>query len=146
MKFKTIYSKQADFLYPTIECAPGSSLTKQEFKEDCDMNNILKKYNKTGLLPDMIKNNPQFGDFSSTTTYQEALNICLHAQTQFENLPSTVRDRFGNDPAGFLSFAEDPRNAPELIKMGLATAKPIEAPTPLVEPSEPKPKKDPNAG
>ena len=97
--------------------------TKQAFKDECDINNILKRYEKTGVLPDLIKSNPKYGDFSSALTYQESLNTVLHAQEQFEALGSRVRERFNNDPVKFLEFTSDPSNIEEMVKLGLAVKK-----------------------
>lgn len=107
----------------------GVSLTKQCFREECDINNILRKFNKTGQLPEMIKRNPIYGDFSEPVDYQEALNIVLHADEQFRNLPARVRERFGNDPKRFLEFVSDPSNGEELVEMGLATRRPSDEPS-----------------
>ena len=46
------------------------------------------------------------------------------AQEQFAALDAAVRSRFDNDPAKFLEFTADPANADEMVKMGLAVAKP----------------------
>lgn len=97
--------------------------TQQNMKNDCDINLILKKYKTTGFLPDLIKQNPQYGDFSNVGDYQTALNTVMLAQTQFENLSAHVRERFANDPALFLAFCNNPQNADEMVKLGLATAK-----------------------
>lgn len=105
----------------------GESKTHQSFKKDADINNVLRKYQKTGQLPNMIKTNPKYGDFASVGDYQEALNTVLLANEMFLGLPSTVRQRFGNDPQAFVNFANDPRNGDELIKMGLAS-KPVPPP------------------
>ncbi|QXP08414.1 MAG: internal scaffolding protein [Arizlama microvirus] len=113
---------------------PGK--TQQSGKEECDINNILKRYEKTGILPDMIKTDPRYGDFSSCPEYQEALNIVELANTQFNALDAHARRRFDNDPAKFLEFAENPANLGEMVKLGLATEiKPIPAPveTPKTE-------------
>lgn len=98
----------------------GPSLTKQSFKEECDINVILRRFEKTGQLPDLIKQNPTYGDFSDVASYHEALNIVHLASEQFDNLSSRVRERFGNDPAKFLEFANDPKNSEEMVKLGLA--------------------------
>lgn len=106
--------------------------TRQAFKDECDINNILKRYEKTGTLPDLIKQNPQYGDFSTAGTFQESLEIVRHSERQFSALPSAVRERFGNDPAKFLEFATNKQNNEELVKMGLATARtPTPQPTPV---------------
>jgi len=107
---------------PTLAC-PKEQAAKQSFKEECDINNILKKYEKTGVLPDMIRNNPQYGDFSNVGTYQDAFMVVQKAHEQFNALDARVRDRFQNDPAQFLEFTSDARNLPEMEKLGMAIPK-----------------------
>jgi len=80
---------------------------------------IMKRYEKTGVLPNMILKNPVYGDFSSVPNYQEALNIVRIAQEQFNGLDASVRNRFDNDPAKFLDFATNPENVEQMAKMGL---------------------------
>jgi len=96
------------------------SLTKQSEMDACDVNLILKRYERTGALPDMIKENPQWGDFSALPDFQEAQAIVIHATAQFEALDAHVRARFANDPAQFLAFATDKANLEEMRKLGLA--------------------------
>jgi len=137
-KFRTNYSPAVkitmDFKLP--------SRTKQSMSKDCDINQILKQYKQTGQLPDLIKTNPQYGDFSSPLDYQESLNQVLLAQEQFAALPSHVRSRFANDPVQFLAFATNEANAEELIRLGLATKRNIDDP----QASEPAPKTKPAKG
>lgn len=102
------------------------SRTKQQFKEECDINNIMKKFEKFGKLPDMIKQNPQYGDFADAPTYQESLNLVIHAQEQFAGLPAKVRERFANDPERFLAWATDGANAKEMASMGLMKPEAVE--------------------
>lgn len=80
----------------------------------------MRKANATGRLPELIKENPKYGDFSEPLSYQESLNLVLHANDQFANLPAHVRSRFQNNPQIFLEFTSDPSNLPEMVKMGLA--------------------------
>lgn len=105
---------------PKLVCEAGSSLTKQSFLKECDINHIIKKSLKNGSLPEMIAKNPVYGDFSEVVDYMTSLNIVNRAREQFAALPAHVRARFDNDPATFLSFATDARNNKELVKMGLA--------------------------
>lgn len=98
--------------------------TEQHHKEDCDVNNIVRRHLKTGQLPWFAKQgNPQFGDFSEVGSYHEAMNTLLDARDQFETLPAQLRKRFGNDPGEFLEFVHNPENAEEMVKLGLATKK-----------------------
>nr|QJB19010.1 MAG: internal scaffolding protein [Microvirus sp.] len=102
------------------------SLTKQSSKDECDINVIMRRFEKTGTLPDLIKKEPRYGDFSDPMEYQTACNLVIHAQSQFDSLDSRVRERFANDPEKFLEFASDPRNGEEMVTLGLATKRPME--------------------
>jgi len=115
-KFNTKYNYNRDAGITFTE----ESLTQQQFKNECDINNILRNVEK-GILPDLIKTNPQYGDFTKVTDYQEALNTVLFAKEQFLALPSQVRERFGNDPSLFLEFATEPANMESMVELGLAT-------------------------
>lgn len=100
----------------------GESRTKQSFKAECDVNNVVKKFKTTGVLPEQ-RGTPKYGDFSSALTYQDSMNLVLKAQDQFNGLSADVRKRFANDPAEFLAFCENPANSEEMVKLGLATQK-----------------------
>lgn len=106
----------------------GPSLTKQSFKKETDINHILAKYSKTGKLPEMIKENPQYGSYIDVPTYLEAMTQVAFAKEQFANLSADQRARFNNDPASFLSFATDEQNVPEMVKLGLSVKPPLPAP------------------
>lgn len=120
------------------------SLTKQSEAEACDINNIMKRYEQTGLLPDSNGRQPTFADFSTMETYQEAMNIVSQANSSFHSLPAEIRARFQNDPAQFLGFVEkglvDENAAKELIEMGLAVPAP-EKPQPEKPQKDAKPQK-----
>ncbi len=104
-------------------CTKKEKRTKQSESAACDINNIVKRYIATGLLPDHIKTNPKFGDFSTSVDYQTSLNTIIKAREQFELLPSKLRSKLNNDPSKFLEFVADPKNEEELIKMRLAQPK-----------------------
>jgi len=112
------------------------SKTLQSDAAAADINNILKRYEKTGQLPDMIKTDPRYGDFSDVPTYQEAYATVLHANEQFNALSAQVRARFQNSPEEFLAFTSNPANIKEMVTMGLAIEKPkpVETPKPEVKP------------
>lgn len=111
------------------------SRTKQSDADAADINKILERYQRTGQLPEMIKSEPRYGDFSDAPSFLEASQIVLLAQTQFENLDAHVRKRFQNDPYQFLDFASNPDNASELVKLGLASEIPSSNPS---TPSQPE--------
>lgn len=104
----------------SIDFSNEKSITKQCFKDECDINNIMSKYVKTGQLPSLIKENPQYGDFSFPLDYQKALDLVSFADEQFSALPSGLRKKFSNDPVEFLNFVHDPSNIDEMYELGLA--------------------------
>lgn len=100
----------------------GESLTHKSMAAECDINQIMLKWQKTGVIEHRNTFQGQYSDFTNTPTdYQEAMNQVLEADEMFSSLPSSVRKRFANDPANFLEFVGDPTNIPEMIKLGLAT-------------------------
>ena len=101
------------------------SRTKQSFKEECDINTILKRFNITGQVP-VGPLQPQYGDFSGVIDYQTALNAVIAAQDSFNALPATLRNRFANDPAAFVDFCSDESNREEMIRLGLVIEKATE--------------------
>lgn len=99
------------------------SQTQQCFKNECDINRILDKYQKTGLVTHLSDHSGAYGDYSGDLDYQTSLNFVMSAQQAFNDLPSSIRRRFENDPGKFLDFVENPENSEALIEMGLATPK-----------------------
>lgn len=112
----------------------GPSRTKQEFKEECDINNILRTYTQKGVITHINHREPQYGN-ADGTDFHDAMRIVTEAQAMFDELPSHIRRQFGNDPAELLDFASDPANADQLVEMGLSFAEsPQEA---IPEPAPP---------
>lgn len=102
----------------------AESLTKQEFKDECDINIVLSRYKDH---PPRAWGNPptlRFGDFADAPEFLEAQLLVKEAEETFRALPVQVRDRFGFDPAKFLAFAQDPANIDEARRLGLAVAPP----------------------
>ncbi|AZL82962.1 internal scaffolding protein [Apis mellifera associated microvirus 17] len=110
--------RRVQLVFPKDE----KKLTKQAFKDECDINNIVRKYSKTGILEHSAAGTPRIGDFSDITEnhFHESMNIVARAQNAFEQLPAELRDRFANDPGRLLKFMEDPKNLEEARKLGLA--------------------------
>lgn len=95
------------------------SLTLQSHAEDADINVMMRRFIKTGVLP-QARRLPTYGDFSDIGTYREALDRIRVADDSFMSLDPAIRARFGGDPAAFVDFCSDPANLPELRRMGLA--------------------------
>ena len=89
-----------------------ASATKQEYKDECDINSIMRRYVTQGVLPPNVKVG-RYGDFTNVGDYRECLESLETAKSQFMALPSAVRKRFGNDPANLLAFVMDKSNLEE---------------------------------
>ena len=117
------------------------SLAQQQFKDECDINNILRQFNITGQLPDQPLS-PKYGDFTGVSDYKTALDRVIAADEEFMNLPATLRARFDNDAANLISFLDNEENRLEAEKLGLLDPKedlqsvlPVEAQKPTPEES-----------
>lgn len=97
------------------------SRTKQSFKKDCDVNNIMKKYVKTGMVTHLSNKQPNYG-YAPSIDFREAMEIVTSAKNGFDGLPSEVRRKFQNRPEEFLAFIENDDNRAEMIEMGLLEA------------------------
>lgn len=95
--------------------------TEQSHKNECDVNMIIRKYDKTGLITHTQEFEAKFGDMRGDD-YKTMLDKVVAAREKFDGLPSHVRDRFENSPEKFLRFFEDENNREEAIKLGLIEA------------------------
>lgn len=89
-----------------LDCPPEDA-ARSSFMEECDINHIIAQYTKTGQLPGLVKDNPQYGDFASVPDFQAAMDIVVQAQETFDALPAQVRAECGNNPEVFLDRVRD---------------------------------------
>lgn len=115
------------------------SRVQQHQKDETDINKIMARYVKTGVIDHINTHQPHYGD-NTALDYQQSLNIILHAENMFAELPAQARKHFDNNPETFLKFVEDPSNHDKLYDLGLSNSpmKPETTPDPLVKPAEPK--------
>ena len=119
VKIKTAYGDRSRSGFETT----GDSLTQQSHAEAADVRNIIKQYDRTGLIANVNKGIAQYGDYSEINEYAEALNMVQEANESFAEIPSHIREQFSNNAGLFFEFATDPKNAKEMIEMGLAEPK-----------------------
>ena len=100
------------------------SRTKQSFREECDINVLMAKYQKQGVISHVNPRQPVYADVTAALPFQEALAVVQAAQAAFSQLPATVRSRFENDPGRFVEFCSDPANLDEMGKLGLLRSPP----------------------
>lgn len=100
----------------------GESLTQQHFAKDADVRNIIKQYDKTGLIANVARGVARYGDYSEVNEYREALDMVNAANNNFMQLPAEIREMFGNDAGSFFEFATDPANEEKMVELGLKEA------------------------
>lgn len=96
----------------------GKSLTRQSEAKDCDVNVIMARYEKTGVIP-VQSREAFYADVSEMGDYRTAVHQVKMAEEYFGSLPARVRSEFDNDPAAFLDFVSDPENRGKMVELGL---------------------------
>lgn len=122
------------------------SLTKQAFKDECDVNLIVASFDTTGVLPASQQGGaimPQFGDFSGIPDLASTYSTIYDAKAKFDVLPLSIRERFNYDPKLFFDFVGNPKNLDEMIRLGIAVKREEPKPEPVVTPKSPE---EPPAG
>lgn len=109
------YSPRIRVLVPPPEEGKGA---KQSFRDECDINLIMKKFQKTGVITHVNKHEPAYGEVPAQT-YHEAMEIVRHANEMFMEVPAAIRKKFGNSPEAFLEFVSDEKNVDEMRKLGI---------------------------
>lgn len=118
----------------------GPSRTRQEFAAECDVNEIMKRYEKAGVLTHVNRREPLYLDYSEVPDLQTAMNQVFTAEREFMLLPARVRKEFDNDPVRFVEFASKDENIDRLREWGLAKPAPKPAEPVQVEVVERKAK------
>lgn len=140
-KFQTVYER--DFL-------PGVSFTQptqtqRHFRADCDINNIMAKFFRSGQFPHLNAASASFGDVSEEFTFRDAQNYIIEAEERFLDLPAKLRKRFDNDPAKLLDFLGDAENLDEAIRLGLVEAPRTSPSLDVTGTTDTKPEPEPGA-
>jgi len=113
-----------------VVCKGGK--TKQSFKGECDINKLMARYAKAGVMP--TGNAGVFADVSDVPDYQRSLELVDSAQRSFNALSLQVRRRFDYNPLNLMKFLADKANDKEAIELGLVVkpAEPVQPANPAV--------------
>ena len=117
--FRTHYSPQVRVTFET----KGESLTEQQFAEESQILNKIRKYDSQGFFDTINRNPAQYNDFTQVRDLADAIEQIEEARDAFQTIPSDVRKKFNNSPSEFFDFASKESNYDELVKLGLATEK-----------------------
>lgn len=107
----------------TGELEDCPSMTQQQFAEEADINEIVRRFGLTGELPENYKS-PVSGDFTGISDFKSAMDAVLNAQAEFDQLPGELRERFRHDPQELIDFVGNADNREEAIKLGLVPKAP----------------------
>jgi len=125
MKMKTVFCRSA-YNYDMdlasdqsgLKCL-DASLTQQQFKDESDINTIVDRFMKSGVMPTPT-NMPQYMDYEGVFDFQSAMNTVRAADENFMRMDAKIRARFNNSPQEFLEFFANTENTEEAIRLGLA--------------------------
>jgi len=113
------------------------SRTQQQYKDECDVNNIMAQYKKTGSITHL--RNQAEGVYMDLTTvptdYAAALAVVNNANEAFEAMPAKVREKLKHNPAELISWLKNPANKKEAHELGLIELKDVPQ-TPPLEPGK----------
>lgn len=102
-----------------VSLTPDKSRTKQSERDATNINKIVAKYRKTGLIEHVAKHQGVYMDVSNITDLQDAMHKVQAAEEAFMSLPANIRKHFDNDPARFVDEVQDPARAEEMQELGL---------------------------
>lgn len=81
------------------------SLAKPQFADECNIGNIVKRFIRTGELPQM-RQRPTIADATNIPDdFFEAMRPAVEVRQAFDQQPLEVRNKFNNDPE--LWFADE---------------------------------------
>lgn len=104
----------------------GPSKTSQDKKNSVDINRIMKRAQKNGIMPDFNRREVFYSDFASLPNYQESLNMVIKMENEFMAMPAKIRKKFDNDPQKLIDFVTDPKNEDEAVELELLPKPKIE--------------------
>lgn len=119
MAIKKIYKQYDKPLKIKYESGTGGA--EQSHKEECDINRIVHKFQKTGAITHQNKHEARYDDMTGTD-FLTAMNMVANAQNMFNELPSNIRKKMDNDPAVFFDYIQNPDNKAEAIELGLMSS------------------------
>lgn len=119
--------------------ASFDGITRQEFADECDINTLMARYEKSGVINHIARSQGNYFDASDVPDLAAALAIVAHAEDAFMRLPAKSRAEFDNDAIRWTEFAGDPANIGKMREWGLAPPEAVPEPPMRVEVVNPAP-------
>lgn len=126
VKFRSQFSPKAkavglDCRFDLVSGEELHDMCHQEFRDECDINNVVARYLKTGIPPVTREAFARYGDFSQVPDCQEMLVRTAAAREAFASLDARTREAFDNQPEKLIAAINDPKQAQRLVDLGLAS-------------------------
>ena len=116
----------------------GESMTQQQFAQECDINYIVKRAQRTGTIPVVSTQEMQFGALDEDT-FKARMDKMAEIKSYFECLPSEIRLHYQNSVNEFIAAMNTEEGVEEGRKLGIIS--PAVNPAPVA--SEPAPAVEP---
>ncbi len=97
--------------------------TKQSFKNECDINKIMARAEKAGTISHLQKFEGVYADYSDFDFFEQTQKLTKGREV-FDALPAELRREFGQSPAAFFNYVNDPANVDDLREKLPALAAP----------------------
>ena len=91
----------------------GASLTVQDQAPSTNINNIMKRFTKTGLIDHVAAYEPRYGDFAQLD-YHTHMERIKEAENAFQELPAQIRKEFDNNIENWLNHLANPDNIEDM--------------------------------
>lgn len=95
------------------------SRTKQSFRDEVDINQIVARGRSGAALTHLAKGVPRYMDVADVGDYKGALDMIRSMDGYFAGLPSKARAAFKNDPREFLEAMETQEGRDILVELGM---------------------------
>ena len=92
---------------------------EQHHSDDTLVQNILKRYDKTGVFYHVNQMQASYQDNTLFNEYADMYNKIQKADASFASLPAEIRAKFNNDTGLFLEFVNNDENIEAMQEMGL---------------------------
>ncbi len=87
--------------------------TKQCHADECDINKIMARFDQTGTISHVAKYEGVYADFSDFDFHEQTTKL-TQGREIFDDLPAEIRREFGQSPAAFFEYVNDPANADQV--------------------------------
>lgn len=99
--------------------AAGEAITKQSFAGACDVNEVMRRWEVTGVLDHVNTAQAIYLDCAGPDGLQDMFSRVADAEAKFMELPSEVRALVDNDASRFVEYLTNPENLEECRRVGI---------------------------